>query len=275
MLKGLVISSGGTKKLEKTLEEAGLPFVLQAGRSPADFLISAGEMGALPGELLALVDTDEAEASALKAGLICIGYLNPEKARQELWGCRVLMESLDGVDTALLTNIHTRALGLPVTIAETPRLVIREMTLDDPFEEDKEKAGAYIECMYGLYQFGMWTMVEKDSGRVIGRAGFGIADYLGTPEVDFGYTVEEPFRRRGYAFEACLEVLRYAAEVLEFEETAAYIEEGNEASLRLIEKLGFHRTDSFEYEGKRMYRYAVELSEYSKLYKKYEQMTQK
>ena len=53
--------------------------------------------------------------------------------------------------------------------------------------------------MYGMYQFGMWVVIEKESRKLIGRVGFGIADYLDFSEIDMGYLIGEKYRRRGYA----------------------------------------------------------------------------
>ena len=77
------------------------------------------------------METDAEEKAALEQGFFCIGYLNPELSGQKLSGCRILLEGFEEIDREFLEQVHTRALGLPVTIAETARLRIREMTLSD------------------------------------------------------------------------------------------------------------------------------------------------
>lgn len=289
MLKGLMIAASGTCLLEEELNSKQLPWVEirkkdgQNFRDAEDFQRGQELLCADTEELLCLVETDQEEQAARSLGLICVGYLNPLlKKPQKLSGCRILLEGFQEVDLAFLQNVHTRALGLPVQIAETPRLLIREMTLadlddinalyrEDEFtgfhrlpdlnrQEEEEKIKAYISYMYGMYQFGMWVVIEKKSGKLIGRAGFGIADYLEFSEIDMGYLIKEEYRRQGYAKEASQAVLDYAARVLEFPQVSAYVEPKNLVSVHLLERLGFCRTRAFICEGKELYRYVLSLS---------------
>ena len=109
--------------------------------------------------------------------------------------------------------------------------------------------------MCGLYQCGMWVVLEKESGRIIGRAGFGIADYLPEAELDLGYLIDTPYRRQGYGEEACRAVLDYGRDWLELPEISAYAEAENTASCHLLEKLGFRREQEFTCKEQKMYRY--------------------
>ncbi|MBC5659392.1 GNAT family N-acetyltransferase [Anaerosacchariphilus sp. NSJ-68] len=280
MLKGLILEVTGGGLLKENLNRDGLPWRETVGGTAAELRRAAGELAAQPRELLCLVETDRQEKIALEGGFFCIGYLNPQLPDERLSGCKILLEGFQEVDAPFLRNVHTRALGLPVQIAETEHLLIREMTLSDLEEvnelyrrngsfqieeaeetrgltpqEEEEKVRAYIDYMYGLYQFGMWVVIEKNSGRLIGRAGFGIADYLDFSEVDLGYLMDRDYRRRGYAEEACRAVLAYGTRTLEFEQVAAYVEEENQKSQRLLEKLGFDRERIFRYHEKKLYRY--------------------
>lgn len=284
MLKGLVIAVSEAQLLEKELNRQQFPWVEipktegKAFRDKDDFRRGTEQLAAQKEELLCLVETDQEEQAARSLGLICIGYIDPElKKGQRLSGCRVLLEELEEIDLPFLRNIHTRALGLPVTVAETERLLIREMTIADlddihkldqegeftgfqchdqiSRQEEEEKVKAYIAYMYGMYQFGMWVVIEKESGLLIGRAGFGIADYLDFSEIDMGYVIKKEYRCRGYAEEASRAVLDYAVRVLEFHEVSAYVEQKNLISIHLLEKLGFRRMKAFIHEGKELYRY--------------------
>ena len=122
-------------------------------------------------------------------------------------------------------------------------------------KEMEARFQAYMEQMYGFYQFGMWAVIEKDSGNLVGRAGFGIAEYLDFSEVDLGYFVGAAYRRKGYAEEACRAVLAYGEERLYFPEISAYVESDNVPSLKLIQKLGFVKERKLEYQGRAMYRF--------------------
>lgn len=288
MLKGLLIASSGAGLLEEELDRNRFPWAEvpkkdgEAFRDAAAFQEAALRLSERADELLCLVETDREEETARSLGLICVGYVNPSLEGQRLSGCRILLEGFQEIDLPFLQNVHTRAIGLPVQIAETKRLLIREMTLADLDDinalyresgstvflqpstldrnEEEEKIKAYITYMYGLYQFGMWVVIEKESGTLIGRVGFGIADYLEVPEVDMGYLIGEKYRRRGYAEEASRAALDYAGRVLELPQVSAYIDRENLVSLHLIEKLGFHRIKEFMYQGKGLCRYVLRFS---------------
>lgn len=281
MLKGLVIAASGTQMLKEELKKNHFPWTELKGREKEDFQEAMLSLHASPDELLCLVETDREEKIALSLGLFCVGYLNPDIDGQRLSGCRILLEGFQEIDVPFLCNVHTRALGLPVQIAETKRLLIREMTLADLDDinalyreseftgfmhpssldrhEEEEKIKAYIAYMYGLYQFGMWVVIEKESGKLIGRVGFGIADYLEFSEIDMGYLIGERYRRRGYAEEASRAALDYAEHTLYLPQISAYIDRENLVSLHLIEKLGFHRKKEFMYQGKGLCRYVLRL----------------
>ena len=274
MLKGLIIQASHTETLEAALTASGLPWRKVPGGSGKALTEASGSLGK-PKELLCLVETDAEEKTALEQGFFCIGYLNPELPGQKLSGCRILLEGFEEIDRGFLEQVHTRALGLPVRIAETRRLILREMTLSDLPELNRicrenglpetgeEEAGAYIRYMYGLYQCGMWVVLEKESDRIIGRAGFGIADYLPEAELDLGYLIDTPYRRQGYGEEACRAVLDYGRDWLELQRISAYVEEENQVSVHLLEKLGFQRQREFLYRvsgrKKQMYRYEKRL----------------
>ena len=141
-----------------------------------------------------------------------------------------------------------------MTLSDLPELnrICRENGLPETGEEE---AKAYIRSMYGLYQCGMWVVLEKESGRIIGRAGFGIADYLPEAELDLGYLIDTPYRRQGYGEEACRAALDYGRDWLELPEISAYAEAENTASCHLLEKLGFRREQEFTCKEQKMYRY--------------------
>ncbi len=185
-------------------------------------------------------------------------------------------------------KIYEREAGLPWTILRTPRLLVREFTEDDldsiyslydeqagrflepPGEDrDHERAvlKAYIERIYRLYGFGHWAVIAAgdcgpvSSGSVIGRIGFSAitadqereAAGLGVTglDADFGFLLARPCRGRGIAFEACSALLRYGFEELGFVRVRADAREENEASLRLLGRLGF--TEAGRASGRRIF----------------------
>ena len=82
-------------------------------------------------------------------------------------------------------------------------------------------------------------------GRMIGHAGYhgrpGVNALQRADAIEVGYTIEEPFRGRGYATAATVELLRRAEErgVHHFFASCA---PGNAPSLAIIRKLGFTQT---------------------------------
>lgn len=165
----------------------------------------------------------------------------------------------DWLPEEFLWRVWLRSRGLPWHICETDRLVLREMTeadldfcyemqedeesarfldcLDGDREEERQKLAAYRREMYGFYGFGIWIILEKESGRPVGRAGLQMRDGFEEPEL--GFAVLKQYRGRGYAEEACRAVLWYAAEELELKSVRAVVDRENAKSRRLCEKLGF------------------------------------
>ena len=105
----------------------------------------------------------------------------------------------------------------------------------------------YIKNVYGFYGYGMWTVLDKESGKVIGRAGLSLREGYDIPEL--GFVIGVPWQRQGYAYEVCQAILEYGNEELDFTNFQALIMKGNEKSKRLCEKLGFVYQEMVEIEG--------------------------
>ena len=106
-----------------------------------------------------------------------------------------------------------------------------------------EKYLAYIHTVYSVFGFGLCSVVLKKTGEVIGWCGLQPVGDEDSPlgRIELGYLIDQDYRRQGYAFEACRAILDFAFSRLELDEVYAVIDEKNEASLRLAEKLGFIR----------------------------------
>lgn len=142
----------------------------------------------------------------------------------------------------LLERAARRQLDLPWPIAETERLKIREFAPEDPLEpaseedgdgvfSDWEKREAYRRNQYRFCECGLWALVRKTDGVLVGKAGM--------TGGELGYHIYEPFRRQGYGLEACQAILTYAREELALEKATMTIRRENEASRRLAARLGF------------------------------------
>ena len=154
-----------------------------------------------------------------------------------------------------------RKAGIPVEIARTDQLLIRE-TIDSDIpelyrigtdqavrkyiapmqptlEEEIVYTKAYVRHMYAFYDFGLWTVLEKDAygqERVIGRAGLFPSERL-DGQIEMGYMIAPECQGNGYGKEAAETMLRYAFNVLDLEEVHLFAEKENKASVKLAETL--------------------------------------
>jgi RimJ/RimL family protein N-acetyltransferase len=129
-------------------------------------------------------------------------------------------------------------------------------------DEEREYIRTYIDKVYGFYEFGVWTVIEKESGKIIGRAGLSCREGFEEPEL--GFIIGVPWQRQGYAYEVCSAILGYAKEELGFDRVQAFVEPKNTASVSLCEKLGFTDRQAIILEGKM----------YIRMIKDYKQMTE-
>lgn len=169
-------------------------------------------------------------------------------------GTRYAVESLAELDIEYLERVRRRYNHIPWDIGETDRCLIRELSLaalpalyelyDKPgmtdfveplydYETELEYQKAYIENMYDFYEYGMWLVFSKETGKLIGRAGL--------EHNEMGYMIAPEFQNLGYATEVCRFIVDYARKNTDFEELYCRIDEKNVASVRLAKRLGFVR----------------------------------
>lgn len=216
-----------------------------------------------------VVISDEAETllAARAAGRVPVGLW---RNTEDFSMVKYLVETLDDVDDRFLERVVRRELRLPWNIAESDRLILREFVVEDwqkipmePQDEDadrvfydKEKLEAYIRNQYGFYEYGVWAVVRKEDGVIVGKAGVvgtgevSAAEGTGTADtlfmMELGYHMFLPYRRQGYAVEACRLILNYIHE--EFEaQVFAVTKKSNAASRGVLENLGFVKCAAGEY----------------------------
>lgn len=197
---------------------------------------------------------------AKSAGIPCVFYDTAGNATG-IYGVDMVVEGLEEIDSAFLIGIYNRHYKIPSVIAGTSRLLIRETVPDDtdalyeiykdqeivrfltPLAEDvneqREILDTYFTYMYGLYGYGMWTVVEKSSGQMIGRVGFENGELEGAGIVELGYLIGTAWRKQGYAYEAVSAVLEYGKNVLGFGEVYIRTKSENLVSCALAGKAGF------------------------------------
>ena len=101
-------------------------------------------------------------------------------------------------------------------------------------DTEQETIKAYIRKFYEFYGYGVWTVLWKESGEVIGRVGF---EQPQAPTL--GYAIAAKWQGKGLATEVGRAALQVAEEELFFEEVRAEVHRENQASLQVIRKLGF------------------------------------
>lgn len=95
----------------------------------------------------------------------------------------------------------------------------------------------YIEGRYSVGDFFDWAVVLRENGKMIGTCGFASIDTANNC-AQIGYVLNPAYHRRGLAFEAASEVIRFGFEELKLHRIEARFMEGNEPSRKLMEKLG-------------------------------------
>lgn len=132
-------------------------------------------------------------------------------------------------------------------IFETKRLYLREMNQED-FEplckmlQDNKVMYAYngafsdLEVQewldrqlarYEKYGFGLWAVILKESGEMIGQCGLTMQPWKDKEVLEVGYLFQKEFWHKGYATEAAVGCKKYAFEVLKADRVCSIIRDNN------------------------------------------------
>lgn len=222
-----------------------------------------------------VTDSTKRCKEAMNAGIPFLLYLHSKNKKESFQGIPFAVMELEDVTLSYIEKIYKRFRNIPWTILETDRCIIREITEDDLEElyeiykepsislytenlyEDPDKERAYIrdyiEQVYKFCGYGIWAVIHKESGRMIGRAGLACREGFDTPEL--GYVIAVPYQHQGYAAEVCRAILDYSGSELGFMQIRVLFHHENEASLRLCQKLGFQRDGEIFIDGEKMLQY--------------------
>jgi RimJ/RimL family protein N-acetyltransferase len=195
------------------------------------------------------------------------------------WGVDYVILGWEAFNAKEILDAYLRVTHATRTILETDRLIIRESTVDDVDEfyriyaeegitdyteelfkdpeDEKHYMQNYIREIYGFYGFGVWTLVLKETGKVIGRAGISVRDGFDEPEI--GYVLEKDYHRQGLAYEACSAIIDYFKENYSFERIMALSEAGNTAGNGLLKKLGFEYECDVKERGRFYQKYSLNI----------------
>lgn len=145
-------------------------------------------------------------------------------------------------------------------ILETERLFLRHFTSNDaPFILELVNDPSFIQnigdrgvrkladaeayilngpvASYARNGFGLYLVILKETNESIGMCG--LIKRNGLEDVDIGYAFLPKFRSKGYAVESASAVKAFAKDALGLKHLLAITDPANEASIRVLEKLGF------------------------------------
>ena len=243
------------KQLKQDLAESGIAVVvpffgLQVEQTIKEILSGTGVRF---NECLFLTNHQQHAKLASELGMAVAGCM---EGHFEVPKSVTLLEDPSEVSVNYLNQVYCHAVKVPATIAETQRCFIREMTAEDmdslyeiltdeetakylpakagTKEEELEKLISYVSCVYSFFGYGYWGVFAKETGELIGRAGFKEGEF----PLEAGYVIKRSHWSQGYATEVLTELVKYAEEELGCTEIYANIDERNIASLRVAEKCG-------------------------------------
>ncbi|MGW4241589.1 GNAT family N-acetyltransferase [Nocardia sp. NPDC004722] len=124
-----------------------------------------------------------------------------------------------------------------LTLWQRPR--VREFLFDGETLSAEQVAEIITgsEKDFATANFGFWAIRETGSdGPLLGTAGLRWLDE--GPDLEVVYSLDPEYQGRGLAGEAAQAVVTYAFEVLGLDRVVAEIDEGNTASIAVIERLG-------------------------------------
>lgn len=143
-------------------------------------------------------------------------------------------------------------------ILETDRLILREMSQADfpdlcKILQDEEVMYAYEHAFSGAevqewldrqlqryreYGFGLWAVILKETGKMIGQCGLTMQDSGSGSVLEVGYLFQKAFWHHGYATEAAVACKDYAFTVLKATEVYSIIRDSNLPSQAVARRNG-------------------------------------
>lgn len=152
-------------------------------------------------------------------------------------------------------------LKTPFPVIRTPRLVLRELSREEapslhaiwsdpdvleflvmePFETVERTAAMIdlLKCLPAGHEGIRWTITASSDGSVMGTCGFHNWKREHA-RAEMGYELGKDFWRQGYMTEALSAILEHGFRKMELNRVEAFVTNGNERSLGLLNKLGFN-----------------------------------
>lgn len=151
-------------------------------------------------------------------------------------------------------------------IIETKRLYLREMTEADfpalydvlgdsdnmvhySYTFDEKRVRNWITKnieRYNTLGFGLWAVVLKETGQMIGDCGLSMQVINGSIKTEIGYHIHRKFQRQGYAKEAAQKCRDWAFENTPFQMIYSYMKESNVASYTTAISNGMKKLEEYK-----------------------------
>lgn len=186
-------------------------------------------------------------------------YLHSDNEDQDFGDARYALEEPEETEPEYLERVYRRCRDLPWEILVTERCWLRETVEEDVDsfwemyqapeltryterlyptpEAERGYVRDYRRLVYSFYEYGVWTVLDRRSGAIVGRAGLSVREGYDLPEL--GFVIGREWQGRGLAGEVCRGILSYARQQLGFERIQALVHEENAVSLHLCRELGF------------------------------------
>jgi len=149
---------------------------------------------------------------------------------------------------------------------ETKRLILREFAESDfprlyeilsdgetmrhypaPFDEVKVRRWIAVnQERYRTFGFGLWAVVLKETGEVIGDCGVTMQNIHGVIRPEIGYHIGRSWQRRGYASEAAACCRDFIFEHTPFNHVYSYMKHTNAASYGVAVKNGMRFIEAYD-----------------------------
>lgn len=249
--------------------------------APDVFLKAAQELGVHTNECIIIEDSYSGLMAGKSADIPVIGFANPNSGNQNLSDACIIIEGFDEIDYNYLNQIHARENGEPVTITNTSRLTIRELSendlddlketyaqpdvnkyiedIDNDLDIEIEKQKAYIKNIYSFYGYGLWGVYHKETGKLIGRCGIQNRKIQGKEEIELGYLLSKDYWGSGFASESGKAVINYAFHTLQIQRIVAVIEPENYRSVKVAERIGMSKENTVIINNKEYFLYSIEI----------------
>lgn len=150
-------------------------------------------------------------------------------------------------------------------VQETERLYLREMTEEDlpaltavladsdimrhyPYTFDEKRVRGWIAKnreRYRVFGFGLWAVVRKDTGEMIGDCGITMQNINGSICPEIGYHIRRDCQRQGYAKEAAARCRDFAFRHTPFGILYSYMKKDNLASAATAASVGMSSVGEF------------------------------